>query len=149
MRLRQAVSDLHPTYVRSLTRADGGFELELEDGRTCRARRVVVAVGIKEFAHAPASATCLLPAPASHAQEHRDFKAFAGKRVAVVGGGQSALESAALLHEAGAAVEVIARRELVWLRPQGYRGPGHRLLHAPSDVGPPALAGCTTAWSVG
>lgn len=136
---RQAVSDLQTTYVRSLNRADGNFELELQDGRACRARRVVVAVGIRECAYVPAFATCLLPELATHTQEHRDFKSYAGKRVAIVGGGQSALESAALLHESGALVEVIARRELVWLRLQSYRGPGARLLHAPSDVGPPGL----------
>jgi hypothetical protein len=41
---------------------------------------------------------------------------FAGRRVAVVGGGQSALESAALLNEAHADVEVFAREHGIrWL----------------------------------
>jgi FAD-dependent urate hydroxylase len=44
------------------------------------------------------------------------LKRFIGQRVVVIGGGQSALESAALLHEIGAEVEVIARQPQVhWL----------------------------------
>jgi len=35
----------------------------------------------------------------------------------VIGGGQSALEYAALLHEAGAHVHVVSRRTIVWLAP--------------------------------
>src|SRR4051812_1961619 len=42
----------------------------------------------------------------SHTADHRDLSRFSGRRVLVVGGGQSALESAALLHEAGADAEV-------------------------------------------
>jgi len=68
--------------------------------------------------------------------------------VVVVGGGQSALESAALLHESGAAVEVIVRAPRVywrrygtrlhtWLHPQA--NPVRCLLYPPSDVGPPGL----------
>ena len=57
----------------------------------------------------------------------------------MVGGGQSAIESAALLYEAGAQVELIARRNIRWLKLHDYRGPGRRLLYAPSDVGPPGL----------
>src|SRR6185437_1637439 len=41
--------------------------------------------------------------------EHRDPAESRGQEVAVIGAGQSALESAALLHEQGAKVHVIAR----------------------------------------
>jgi hypothetical protein len=57
----------------------------------------------------------------------------------VVGAGQSALESAALLHEAGADVEIVARAPgIVWL--PGDHQPGiqariRRLLRPPTDVG--------------
>jgi hypothetical protein len=62
-----------------------------------------------------------------------------------VGAGQSALESAALLHEAGAAVEVLARAsEPVWIRERiNVAGPvGHllrELLYPPTEVGPPGV----------
>jgi len=61
----------------------------------------------------------------------------------VVGGGQSALESAALLTEAGAQVEVIARsRNIHWLRGtwlRQYLGPLRPLVYPSTDVGPPGL----------
>ena len=67
-----------------------------------------------------------------------------GQRVIVIGGGQSALESAALLHEARAAVEVIARgrrirwlRRVAWLR--DHLGPARPLLYPTTDVGPVEL----------
>lgn len=44
----------------------------------------------------------------SYVSDQRDVRRFTGKRVAVVGAGQSALESAALIHEAGGDVEAIS-----------------------------------------
>lgn len=52
-----------------------------------------------------------------HRSQHDDFAPFEGRNIAVVGAGQSALQSADLLYEAGAQVEVIARRpNLNWLK---------------------------------
>jgi hypothetical protein len=48
-------------------------------------------------------------AAVSHSSQHHDLAQFAGRRVAVIGAGQSALETAALLHEAGAQVQVLVR----------------------------------------
>ena len=45
----------------------------------------------------------------SHSSELRDYSAFKDKEVIVIGGGQSALESAAFLYEAGARVEILVR----------------------------------------
>ena len=53
--------------------------------------------------------TGLPTAVCTHASAHDDLSVFAGQRVVVVGGGQAALESAALLHEQGAQTEVVAR----------------------------------------
>ena len=65
---------------------------------------------------------------------------FAGKRVAVIGAGQSALESAALLHEANAEVEVIARQaEFRWIGQHSWlhhMGPISSMLYSSHDVGP-------------
>ncbi|MGH3297497.1 MAG: NAD(P)-dependent oxidoreductase, partial [Trebonia sp.] len=49
----------------------------------------------------------------THSSVHRDLGQFSGRRVAVIGAGQSALQTAALLHEGGAEVQVIARREAI------------------------------------
>jgi cation diffusion facilitator CzcD-associated flavoprotein CzcO len=69
---------------------------------------------------------------------------FKGKQVLVVGAGQSALESAALIHEAGGNVEVIVRAPSVhWL---GWRsklqklGPLGKMLYSPADVGPAGVS---------
>jgi cation diffusion facilitator CzcD-associated flavoprotein CzcO len=45
----------------------------------------------------------------SHSSQHGSLAGFGGARVAVIGAGQSALETAALLHEAGAEATVLAR----------------------------------------
>jgi cation diffusion facilitator CzcD-associated flavoprotein CzcO len=51
----------------------------------------------------------------SHSADHRDFRGYEGKEIAVVGGGQSALETAALLRENGALPVVLVRSQsLFW-----------------------------------
>ena len=91
------------------------FEVELEDGEIIRTRTVVLAVGVLPFAYTPPELTGLDSAVAGHAGDYPDPSAFAGKRVAVIGAGQSALETATLLAEAGALPQLIARtRELAW-----------------------------------
>ena len=51
----------------------------------------------------------------SHTGDHPSLDRFEGKHVVVVGGGQSALETAALLNESGAEVELVTRSPLRWL----------------------------------
>jgi hypothetical protein len=129
------------TRVEPATRA---FHLRLEDGETVKARRVVVAAGIAPFAWRPRQFDGLPTSLVSHASEQSDLGRFAGKRVVVVGGGQSALESAALAREAGADVEVLARAPRVhWLVRSGWLhrlGPVRHLLYAPPDVGPAGMS---------
>ena len=64
--------------------------------------------------------------------------------MSVIGGGQSALESAALLNEMGASVEVLVRAPFVrWLWRQKWFHtfrPVARLLYAPPDVGQAGLS---------
>lgn len=113
----QAVPDVDQRKVTRVETAPGGFLLHLEDGEAFGSRRVVVAAGIGAFAKRPPEFNDLPPSLASHTSVHHDFKKFAGKRVLVVGGGQSALESGALLHEAKAEVEVVARSTKIhWLQ---------------------------------
>lgn len=137
---RRAVPDLDRRSVAQLECAPGGFALELADGERFTARRVVVACGIGPFEHMPAGFERLPPERISHTGHHSDLAVFAGKRVAVVGGGQSAFESAALMQERGATVEVFVRRsEIVWLRSYSWKtfmGPLGPMLYAPTDVGP-------------
>jgi len=130
--------------VTDLARAGDGFELTMHDGDRVRAARVVVAAGIAPFTRRPSQFAGLPPELASHTADHRDLSAFKGQRVLVVGGGQSALESAALLHESGADVQVLVRRDhLIWLHGGKYHrrlGPFRTLFYAPTDVGPLGLS---------
>jgi thioredoxin reductase len=121
-----------------------GFSLRFADGDRLTARRVVVAGGIAPFVHRPWVAERLPRELASHTADHRDLSLFRGRRVLVVGGGQSALESAALLHENGAEVEVAVRKDhLTWLHGGKYHrmlGRWSKLVYAPTDVGPMGLS---------
>jgi len=112
----QAVPTLERRRVIRVTSDAHAFRVELDDGETFRAERVVVAAGIVPFAWRPPQFAGLPPELVSHTVDHRDLGVFEGSRVAVVGGGQSALESAALLAEAGAEPEVLVRGgDLRWL----------------------------------
>ncbi|MFE7582401.1 FAD-dependent oxidoreductase [Streptomyces gardneri] len=140
---KRLVPDVERTAVREVRRADGGFAVSLDSGEEVAARAVVVATGLVAYAHRPAGLTPLAAAGlASHTCDHQDLAAFAGRRVAVVGAGQSALESAALLHEAGAEPVVIARtRALLFGDPPPTDRPAarswpDRLLKPGSALGP-------------
>jgi hypothetical protein len=137
---KRALPDLDRRRVALVERDGPGFVVRLDDGDLLRARRVVVACGIEPFAWRPPKFAELPRDLASHTGEHRDFARFGGKRVAIVGGGQSALEAAALVHEAGGHPEVLVRRRrVVWLRGVGVKRRLGRLgpvVYAPTDVGP-------------
>lgn len=119
----QAVADLDPRQVLAVERKSDGFELALEDGERLTADHVIVATGIGSFARYPEVLASVPREFASHASDprNRDFGRYAGKRVAVLGAGQSAIESAAILHESGADVEVLMRQpQLRWLNDRGF-----------------------------
>jgi thioredoxin reductase len=141
---REVVPDLDTRRVVRVHGAPGALRLELEDEEQLIAKRVVVAGGIAPFAWRPPEFSGLAPGLVSHASEHDDLSRFKGSSVIVIGGGQSALESAALLAEAGAEVRVLVRSPQVhWLirssrlhRMQSVR----RMLYAPADIGPAGLS---------
>ncbi len=139
---RNTVPEVDPTFVQSLARDGNQFRLELVDGRSISAGAVIVATGIQAFAHLPAFAHDLPSSLATHTQEHKEFSKFAGKRVAILGRGQSAVQTAAFCHEAGAEVEVISRGPIIWIRRKLYDKGGivRALCYAPSDVGQPGLS---------
>jgi FAD-dependent urate hydroxylase len=59
----------------------------------------------------------------SHSADHHDFSGFKGRDVTVIGAGQSALETAALLHEGGASVHLLVRESSIQWNPTPA---GHR-----------------------
>jgi thioredoxin reductase len=145
---RQAAPDLDRRKITRVEADANGFRIVLEDGEVIKSRRVVIAAGIGSFAWRPPEFGNLPTSLASHTSEHRDLRQFADKQVLVIGGGQSALESAALLHEGGAEAEVVARTHKInWLQGWTSKTLHHRmgkfvnqLLYAPTDVGPAVLS---------
>jgi FAD-dependent urate hydroxylase len=137
---RNGVPDLDTRSVTELVPTNRGFALTLSDGARTTARRVVVACGIGTFEHIPAGFEHLPPELVSHTGRHDDMAAFAGRRVAIVGAGQSAFECAVLMNERDAEVEILARGpEVVYLRswsPIHFIGPLRHVVYAPTDVGP-------------
>ena len=99
--------------VTDVSRRDGTFELSLANGEQVLARKVVVAIGVEHFAYIPKPLSELPAALCTHSSAHTNLATFDGKEVIVVSAGQSALETAALLHESGASVQVLARREKI------------------------------------
>jgi len=145
---RNGVSDLDPRKIASVEPNSNRFRITVDNGEILASRRVIVAAGIGSFAWRPMEFRGLVSQLVSHTSEHQDFRQFAGKRLLITGSGQSALESAALLHEVGAEVEVIARSQRInWLQGwlsktlHGRLGPVIKgLLYAPTDVGPAGLS---------
>jgi thioredoxin reductase len=141
---RQVVPDLDCRRVARIESNPYGFRVGLADGESILCQRVVIATGLTQFDHRPAQFAKLPRSLVSHSAEESDLGRFAGQKVVVVGGGQSAVESAALLSEGGADVELIIRSpEIRWLgRTSTLRrfGPTRRLLYHPTDVGPPGLS---------
>jgi cation diffusion facilitator CzcD-associated flavoprotein CzcO len=138
-----ATPDVDRRVVQSVETSRNGFRLTLADGEIISADRVVVATGLRNQEYWPPSCRDLPGALVSHSSEHTDFAPWRGKRVAVLGRGQSACESAALLNEAGAETVLVARGDIRWLgmpkRAGTHKPLRHRLREAmasPSEVGP-------------
>ena len=110
---RHAVGEVGSEMVRMLRRDAGGFVLELASGAELRTAHVILATGFMAFRHVPDH----LAALAVHSSCMDAVASYSGRNVTIVGAGQSALESAALLHEAGADVRLLARTtQLKWNR---------------------------------
>jgi cation diffusion facilitator CzcD-associated flavoprotein CzcO len=142
---RQTVPDLECVMVRRIEHIGSGFCLALANGETVRACRVVLALGLANNEFVPPQFSGLPSALASHSGSHTDFAQWRGRRVAVIGRGQSACESAALLQEAGSDVEIICRGEINWAvdSENRTRGGWHARLstlsRSPAVVGPVPL----------
>jgi len=146
---RQAVPHLDGRKVVRVALGPGGFRLSLDDGDAIEASRVVMATGLKNQQWRPAPFAGLPARLASHAWEHTASDHFRGRRVAVIGRGQSACESAVLLHEAGADVELISRGAIHWIgaetpesAEQSWRWRLHKALTPKYPVGPFPLNWC-------
>jgi hypothetical protein len=93
-----------------VTAVDGGFRVSFADADPITARQVVVATGVLPYYRIPDELAGLPADLLSHTKDIHRLEPFQGRRVAVIGAGQSALETAALLHEAGADTRLVVRK---------------------------------------
>jgi hypothetical protein len=133
---------LTEAYVTKIERRGDEFIIALDNGGKASAHRVVIATGVGPFQYVPKVLGALPGEFVSHSFDHHNLSGFSGVRVAVVGGGASAIDLAGLLHERGCDVTLITRR--TELRFTGGSGPPpsgpasllRRMRHPPSGLGP-------------
>ena len=143
---QKVAPDLDLRRVAEVCRGPAGFALRLDDGETLEASHVVVATGTAPFANRPEPFASLPPSLVSHSSDHETLASFAGKRVAVIGAGQSALESAALLNEAGAGVEVLVRAEQINWLPDDTQPSASARRRIDIPLPPTAVGGRLSGW---
>jgi lysine/ornithine N-monooxygenase len=90
-------------------RQTDGFLVTLADGEQLSAASLVVATGLSCFARVPSVFASVSPKLAIHTSQVDVIASYRGARIAVIGAGQSALEAAALLNEAGAEPRLLVR----------------------------------------
>ncbi len=135
---QQLAPDLERRQVRTVRRGAGEFVLTTSDGEEFAASRVVVAAGLEGFRQIPEEFRGLRAPVVGHTEQALVGQSFTGRSVVVVGGGQSALEGAALIHETGARVEVLVRdSSIFWL---GARGPRSNVTSPRVPEPPPSPA---------
>lgn len=121
------------------------YKLTLANGLDVAAEHVVVSTGLAGFAYMPTALGSLPSALAAHTSEISSFASFKGREVAVIGAGQSALEAAALLSEAGAQPCLLVReRSIDWM----YRVPQKRSLWRRFRSPISALGSGPIAWTL-
>lgn len=141
---KKAAPDLCRRQVTGVEQNGSGFRVTLDDGQVVKSRRVVVATGIAPFPWRPKEFDHLPPGRVTHSSDHNDLSTLRGRKVLVVGGGQSALDTARILSGIDVNVEIVAKQKImhwvgqnVWLH---RLGPISRCLYSNYDVGPAGLS---------
>lgn len=110
---KRFVPELERTLVTSLDQIVEGFRVGLGGGESLLARRVVMAVGLTHYEYLPPILAGHSEKFVTHSARHTTLNHFKGRDVIVVGAGASALDLTALLHQAGAKVQVVARKPVI------------------------------------
>ncbi|HTU50740.1 MAG TPA: NAD(P)-binding domain-containing protein [Acidobacteriaceae bacterium] len=136
---KRLVPHLDSRRVTRIEKSADGFQLQVEDGESFEARRVVMAVGISHFAYVPGLLSHLPKELLTHSSAHHDCSVFRGKKVTIIGAGASAVDMAALMHESGVDVTLLARASEI----RFHDGPGtgrrsiwQRMRNPSSGLGP-------------
>ncbi len=141
---QRAVPELTRCQVTAIERNGAGFKASLSTGQRVTAKRVIVASGIAPFPWIPQELQGHPKSHVTHSSDHADLSRFSGRNVLVIGGGQSALDAARILHLHGAHAEVVAKQEEIrwvgenaWLHHLGLIS---RCLYSDLDVGPAGIS---------
>jgi thioredoxin reductase len=110
---RRFVPELEEKQVMKVSLSSVGFQIHLEGGELVEARKVIVAAGLSYFDYIPPVLSELSEDFVTHSSRHRNPERLKGCEVAVVGAGASAVDLAALLHQAGACAHLVARKSVV------------------------------------
>jgi len=136
---RRLLPMVETAQVASVEREGDGFALSLGSGQRFRARKVICAVGLGYFANIPKALARFPNYFVSHTSDHSSYSGWDRKEAIVLGGGQSALEAAAALHEARAHVQIAVRAPDVYFASPPTEGPRRlreRLKTPASVLGP-------------
>lgn len=110
---KRFVPNLEEKLVVLLRRTGGGYEIRLENEEVVAARKVIVAAGLNYYEYVPPILSSLPKTAISHSARYGAIDHLKGREIAMVGAGASAMDLAALLHQAGARVQVIARQPVI------------------------------------
>ncbi|WML49721.1 NAD(P)-binding domain-containing protein [Neobacillus sp. PS3-34] len=108
---RKSGVEFTPEKITKVIKNEGYYEVTSETGDQYTAKNVVVATGVEHYKYLPGFLRELPSQLVSHTSGYTSFSQFKGKKVVVVGSGQSAWEAAGLLHRDGADVELVYRKE--------------------------------------
>jgi FAD-dependent urate hydroxylase len=136
-----AVSDVTDVKVDRIEVAHQGYALYLADGTTLKTRQVVVATGFMAFQSSPPELSGVPEPLCLHSARLHDLGGFAGRDVTILGAGQSALETAALMHEAGARVRLLVRKDAL-----RWNDPPHETRRSVADRIRDPEAGLGSGW---
>ncbi len=121
--------------VLRLRRVSSGFCLDLADSTTLHSRSVILATGHMAFRDIPAEIAHLPEPLAVHSTGIGSMSSYKDRDVTIIGAGQSALETAALMYEAGARVRLLVRRDrLQWNATSVPRSLLHRVFAPDAGV---------------
>src|SRR3569833_280013 len=141
---QKALPELQQIQVKQIEKNGSGFNVSLSSGSSLKARRVVVATGIAHFPWMPREFREKPKSHVTHSSDHSDLSRFRGKKLAVVGSGQSALDAARILKSFVADVEVIGRQKLIrWVGQNAWLhrlGPISWCFYSNFDVGPAGIS---------
>ncbi|MDF2836030.1 MAG: pyridine nucleotide-disulfide oxidoreductase [Paenibacillus sp.] len=119
-----------PELVSRIDYVDSAYAVMTNSGNRYWGANAVVATGLQHFSYTPETFSSLPASLVSHTFGQTEFTRFRGRKVAVVGSGQSAWETAALLHMAGSEAELLFRGEEVQFAGEDNTSSGLKLIES-------------------